>query len=166
MKFSKSYNNMSCIIFLHGLDSSSQGTKGRYFKERFPGMLVPDFAGSLSERMEKLYDILSHRAEIILVGSSYGGLMAAIFTLKNSSRVQSLTLLAPAINLDEFDDYRHLTTDVPATVYHGTGDSIIPIADVYEQSKKSFKNLTFHRVNDDHMLHNTFRTVGWKNILG
>jgi len=129
-------------------------------------MLVPDFSGSFSERMEKLYGILSNKSEILLVGSSYGGLMASIFTLENSSRVQGLTLLAPAINLDEFNDCRELTTDVPTTVYHGTEDTVIPIDSVYEQSKKCFKNLTFHRVDDDHMLHKTFKKIDWKNILG
>lgn len=152
-------------IFLHGLDSSSQGTKGRYFKEKFPGVIVPDFSGTLSARIDKLNDILSDKTEITLAGSSYGGLMASIFTLKNSSRIQSLTLLAPAINLDEFNDCRDLVTTVPTTVYHGTGDTVIPIDPVYEQSKRCFKNLTFHRVEDDHMLHKTFRTIDWKTIL-
>ena len=156
---------MSCRIFLHGLDSSSQGTKGRYFSEKFPGMLVPDFSGSLSERMEKLYDILSGKTEITLVGSSYGGLMAAIFTLENSSRLKNLILLAPAVNLNEFNDYRGLSTEVPTTLYHGTMDSVIPIDPVYEQAKKCFKNLTFHRVEDDHMLHSTFTSIDWEKLL-
>ena len=156
---------MTYRIFLHGLDSSSQGTKGRYFKEKFPGMLVPDFSGSLSARMEKLNDILSEKTDIKLVGSSFGGLMASIFTLENSSRVASLTLLAPAININEFNDYRELSTEVSTTVYHGTEDSIIPIDPVYEQAQKCFKNLTFHRVEDDHMLHKTFKIIDWYELL-
>ena len=157
---------MACRIFLHGLDSSSQGTKGRYFKENFPGMLAPDFSGNLSTRMEKLKEVLFNESRITLVGSSYGGLMASIFTLENSSRVKYLTLLAPAINLDEFNNYKDLTSEVPTVIYHGTEDSVIPITPVYEQSKKCFKNLTFHRVDDDHMLHRTFKTIDWNNILG
>lgn len=156
---------MSCRIFLHGLDSSSQGTKGRYFKEKFPGMLVPDFSGSLSVRMEKLNGLLSDESEITLIGSSFGGLMASIFTLENSLKVENLTLLAPAINLVEFSDYRELTTEVPATVYHGTEDTVIPITPVYEQSKKCFINLTFNRVDDDHMLHKTFKIIDWHELL-
>ena len=115
--------------------------------------------------MEKLYDILSDESDITLVGSSYGGLMASIFTLENSSGIKSLTLLAPAINLDEFNDYKDLSTEVPTALYHGTGDTVIPISPVYEQAKKCFKNLTFHRVEDDHMLHNTFNTIDWATIL-
>lgn len=156
---------MSCRVFLHGLESSSQGTKGRYFKTKFPGMLIPDFSGNLGARMEKLNDILSDVSGITLAGSSYGGLMASIFTLENFSKVKGLILLAPAINLHEFDDYRDLTTEVPVIVYHGTGDDVIPIDPVYEQAKKCFKNLTFHRVDDDHMLHKTFKKIDWLEIL-
>lgn len=157
---------MPCKIFIHGLDSSSQGTKGRYFKEKFPGMLVPDFSGSLFTRMEKLNKILLKESDIKLVGSSYGGLMASIFALENESRVSDLTLLAPAINLDEFNDYKEITSDVSTRLYHGTMDNIIPIEPVYEQAKKCFKHLTFHRVDDDHMLHKTFKTINWQIILG
>ena len=128
-------------------------------------MLVPDFSGSISERMEKLKEALLNKFKIMLVGSSYGGLMASIFALENSSKVQGLILLAPAINIKEFNDYRDLTTEVPVTVYHGTEDSVIPVEPVYEQSKKCFKNLTFHRVDDDHMLHKTFMTIDWRKTL-
>ena len=156
---------MSCRIFLHGLESSSRGTKGRYFKETFPGMLVPDFKGPLSKRLEKLFDILSDESEIILAGSSYGGLMASIFTLKNEIRVNRLILLAPAINPGEFNEYSDLTTEVPTIIYHGKEDSVIPIDPVYERAKKCFKNLAFRSVDDDHMLHKTFGTIDWENLL-
>ena len=82
-----------------------------------------------------------------------------------SAKVQNLTLLAPAINIAEFNDYRDLTTEVPTTVYHGAEDNVIPIAPVYEQLKKCYKNLTFHRVEDDHMLHKTFMTIDWYELL-
>lgn len=156
---------MPCRIFLHGFDSSSRGTKGRYFKENFPGMLVPDFSGSLAERMEKLYEILSNESEITMVGSSYGGLMASIFSLENKEKVKGLFLLAPAINLNEFNDYLDITSDVPVILYHGTRDNVIPIDPVFERAKKCFKTLTFCRVDDDHMLHKIFRTIDWHELL-
>ena len=40
--------------FIHGLDSSSRGTKGSYFRERYPGMFIEDYSGPLEERMEQL----------------------------------------------------------------------------------------------------------------
>ncbi len=156
---------MSCNIFLHGLESSNRGTKGSFFTEQFPGMLVPDFSGSLSERMEKLNDILSNKSGITLAGSSYGGLMASIFTLNNKARVNKLILLAAAINLADFDEYLDKTTDTPTILYHGTMDTVIPIKPVIERANMCFKNLIVHTVEDDHMLHRTFKTIEWANIL-
>ena len=34
--------------FLHGLDSSGSGTKGRFFALNFPHVVCPDFAGPLA----------------------------------------------------------------------------------------------------------------------
>ncbi|NNG06539.1 MAG: hypothetical protein HKM90_02305, partial [Desulfobacteraceae bacterium] len=50
---------MPVKIFIHGLESSNQGTKGVFFKKKFPDMIIPNFPGSLQERMEKLNEILS-----------------------------------------------------------------------------------------------------------
>ena len=65
------------IVFIHGLDSSSRGSKALWFKEHFPVMLVPDFTGSLEERMDTLIHKVAGSENLVLVGSSFGGLMAA-----------------------------------------------------------------------------------------
>ncbi len=44
----------SKIIYLHGLESTSQSGKARQFAQLFPGMITPDFTGSFEERMEQL----------------------------------------------------------------------------------------------------------------
>ena len=152
-------------IFIHGLESSNQGTKGVFFKEKFPGMLIPNFPGSLQERMEKLHEILADKSGIRLVGSSFGGLMAAIFAAENESRVGRLILLAPALNLMEFSNYHEKSVAVPVSIYHGRDDEVIPLETVEEIAKKIFRNLTFHAVDDDHYLHKTFKTIDWKTLL-
>ena len=30
-------------VFIHGLESTSQGTKGVYFRERYPDMIINDY---------------------------------------------------------------------------------------------------------------------------
>ena len=87
---------MSFKIFIHGLESSNKGTKSVFFKERFPEMIIPHFTGDLQERMGNLDEILEDKSGIRLVGSSFGGLMAAIFAMENEPRVDKLILLAPA----------------------------------------------------------------------
>lgn len=152
-------------IFIHGLESSNQGTKGVFFREKFPGMLSPNFPGSLQERMEKLHEILADKSGIRLVGSSFGGLMAAIFAAENESRVARLILLAPALNLMEFSNYHEKSIAVPVSIYHGRDDEVIPLKSVEKIAKKIFRNLTFHAVDDDHYLHKTFKTIDWKTLL-
>ena len=96
---------MSFRIFIHGLESSNQGTKSVFFREKYPDMLIPYFTGPLDERMRDLRGVLIRKRGVILVGSSFGGLMATIFAVENEERVDRLILLAPAINLVEFADY-------------------------------------------------------------
>lgn len=156
---------MSLRIFLHGLESSNQGTKSVFFRERYPDMIIPHFVGGLDERMEKLNDILSEGSGIKIIGSSFGGLMAYIFAMENESRVDSLILLAPALNHMGLSDHEPKKISVPVRIYHGTNDDVIPLKAVEELAGKYFPNLIFHKVDDDHFLHNTFKTIDWDTIL-
>ena len=156
---------MAAKIFLHGLESSNQGTKGRFFQERYPDMIVPNFTGPLAERMEKLKGILSSERDIILVGSSFGGLMAAIFAIENESQVDRLILLAPAINLISSTDYKDKNISVPTWIFHGKSDAVIPLSQVEAMAHKLFSQLSFHVVDDDHFLHKTFKNLDWHTLL-
>lgn len=156
---------MALRMFIHGLESNNQGTKAIYFREKFPGMLTPNFHGPLDERMARLREILSGQNEILLVGSSFGGLMASIFAVENEPSVRRLILLAPAINLMEFTSYRQRKIVRPVHITHGREDEVIPISDVEEVAKQVFSNLTFNTVDDDHYLHKTFKTLDWDGLL-
>lgn len=152
-------------MFIHGLESNNQGTKAVYFRKNFPGMLTPNFPGSLDERMAKLRALLSEKSDILLVGSSFGGLMASMFAMENEPRVKRLILLAPAINLMEFSPYREKKLQLPVHIYHGRQDEVIPLGDVQEVSGQVFSDLTFHAVDDDHYLHKTFEKIEWDSLL-
>ena len=157
---------MSLRIFIHGLDSSNQGTKAIFFRERFPDMVIPNFDGSLENRMENLEDILSEGSGISIVGSSFGGLMATIFAMKFEARVDRLILLAPAINMIRHTTYEVREISTPVHIYHGVNDAVIPLADVDREAKSIFHNLTLNIVEDDHLLHKTFKGIDWKTLLG
>jgi len=156
---------MAVRIFLHGLESSNQGTKSVFFRERYPDMIIPHFKGSLQERMEELDRVLSDQSGIVLVGSSFGGLMGAIFAMEHESRVEKLVLLAPAINLLDATTYHQKRISVPAWIYHGRNDDVIPLKAVEEVAGKIFTHLSFHVVDDDHFLHKTFQTLDWDRLL-
>ncbi|MFO7459495.1 MAG: hypothetical protein R6X07_02655 [Desulfatiglandales bacterium] len=156
---------MSCRMFIHGLESTNQGTKAVFFRENYPGMITPHFTGPLDERMEKLKTVLSDQQGITLVGSSFGGLMASIFALESEGRMKSLILLAPAINLMPCMPCSERKTGVPTWIYHGKQDDVIDIGEVQRVAEKVFSNLRFHAVDDDHFLHKTFKTLPWDRLL-
>ncbi len=172
----------SKIIYLHGLESSSQSGKARQFAEKFPGMLTPDFTGTFEERMAQLLPILGDKKDWTIIGSSYGGLMGTVFTCEHPDQVRKLILLAPALLRDpsgEHSDpatgeyliylkgsgYRLQTVSVPAIVVHGTEDDVVPLEPVRETAQKLFTNLTYHVVNDGHRLHKAFDELDWEIIL-
>lgn len=115
--------------------------------------------------MRKLNAHLSGEDGIKIVGSSFGGLMAAIFAMENESSVDRIVLLAPALNLLESSGYRLRKISVPVSIYHGTEDEVIPIEEVEKIADKYFFDLSFHPVTDDHFLHKSFKMIDWQNLL-
>lgn len=156
---------MPTRVFIHGLDSSAQGTKGRFFQERYPDMIVEDFFGTFAERMAKLSDLLVGRDDLILVGSSYGGLMACVFSCREPERVRKLILLAPALNLMPPKIYLGVKLDFPVIIYHGNQDEVVPPGPVHDLARKIFTNLSYHLAPDDHSLHSTFARLNWEGLL-
>ncbi|MGV8059751.1 MAG: alpha/beta fold hydrolase [Smithellaceae bacterium] len=157
---------VNTLVFIHGLESTSQGVKGQFFRQHFPEMIIEDYTGDFSGRMRKLSGLLAGKNNLILVGSSYGGLMAAQFALQNESRVQKMILLAPALNLPEFSPGAGQQLNLPVIIYHGEDDNIVDPYAVKNIAGKVFRQLEYHLVCDDHSLQNTFPSIDWKKILG
>jgi len=154
-------------IFIHGLLSSGQAYKANYLRQHFfPGLLSPDFPGALEERMTRLYDVLGDADDIIIIGSSFGGLMAALFTCSLPQRVHKLILLAPALLWPDFADNSPAPVSVPTIVYHGRQDDIVPLAPTKALAKQVFINLDYHEVDDDHSLHATVQAIDWSALVG
>jgi pimeloyl-ACP methyl ester carboxylesterase len=137
-------------VFVHGLESSSRGTKGVFFKQRYPDMINA---------------LLADNTSLIIVGSSFGGLMAAMYACDDPGRVKKLVLLAPALSFPEFEPYSQHRVDIPVTIYHGKKDEIIPVAHVHQVARAVFRNLAFNTVDDDHALRKTFKSMNWDNLL-
>ena len=152
-------------VFIHGLESSSHGTKAQWLKNRFPDMLVSDFRGSLCVRMAQLDRLLAGRQDLILVGSSFGGLMAAVYALENERRLSRVVLLAPALNFREFGRYRKRSTGVPCLLYAGRHDSLCPLEKIIPPARDTFTDLSVHITDDDHFLRTTFPAIDWLRLL-
>jgi predicted esterase len=152
-------------VFIHGLESSSQGTKGMFFRARFPDMVMEDYSGLFHQRMEQLETFLAGRNNLILVGSSFGGLMAASYASLHEECVKKLVLLAPALHLDVFIPYANRKLLIPVDIFHGLRDDVVPLAAVRKISEQVYTNCTFTVLEDDHSLHDTFPLLEWDNLL-
>ena len=154
------------IVFLHGQDSSGQGTKGRFLRARVPNLLAPDFAGSLDDRMRRMEDLLAPVTHpLILVGSSFGGLMAAAFAIRHPDRLRRLVLLAPAFDATHPSPLPSKPLDMPVFLCIGQRDSVTPPAVVLPVARRLFSCLEIREVDDDHLLHAHFRELEWASLL-
>jgi pimeloyl-ACP methyl ester carboxylesterase len=152
-------------VFIHGLESSGQGTKGKFFRERYPDMIIEDYVGSFAERMEKLEGLLAGNDSLIIVGSSFGGLMAAVYAARHEARVKKLLLIAPALHFATDPPYLIKKLNIPVTIFHGREDDIVPMEEIRAVAERVFMNLDFNVVEDDHVLHKTFPTLDWDKLL-
>lgn len=93
------------IVYLHGFASSPLSGKAQFFRRKFTEIGIPFEIPRLDEgRFEEL-TITGQLAVIertvgdqptILMGSSLGGYLAALYAAHNSSQIEKLVLLAPA----------------------------------------------------------------------
>jgi pimeloyl-ACP methyl ester carboxylesterase len=156
----------SHIIFIHGSGGDkSQTYKAKLLRGLFPGMVTPDFEGDISTRMAQLRQILGKETGWTLIGSSLGGLMAALFAYKAPKQVRKLVLLAPAVGLFEFEKIPPASISIPTTIIQGNQDELIHLPEAREIAEKVFRDLTYRVVDDDHRLHKTAETLDWKSLL-
>ncbi|MEW6717517.1 MAG: alpha/beta fold hydrolase [Chloroflexota bacterium] len=153
------------LIFIHGLESSSQGHKARLLRQIFPGILVPDFQGTLEERMARLETILDKGDDWIIIGSSFGGLMGTLYACAHPDGVKKLILLAPYFACSSFSERLPEPIAIPVVLIHGTQDVLIPLEEVHLFARKVFKNLEFRAVEDDHRLWKTAQQLNWQELV-
>lgn len=152
------------IYFLHGLESSGNGTKGQFFKQNFPQVQRPDFTGELTQRLQQLEELCSDQNQLHLIGSSFGGLMATCFAIKYPQRVRRLTLLAPALNFPEFNPPPQKII-APTLLLIGKKDDVTPASKVVPLAEATFATLEVRLEDDDHMLRKSFNKLPWQQLL-
>jgi len=99
------------ILYLHGFASGPQSTKGRYFATQFaqigaetamPDLNEGDFRGLTITRQLKLIDRLAQQLRPrLLIGSSMGGYLAALYAAARPELAPALMLMAPAFGFPQ-----------------------------------------------------------------
>lgn len=93
------------IVYLHGFASSPQSSKAQFFKRKFGERNIPFEAPQLDEGNFERLTITGQlgvveRAvagrPVVLMGSSLGGYLAALYAARHPDHVQRMVLLAPA----------------------------------------------------------------------
>ncbi|TXT61401.1 MAG: Alpha/beta hydrolase family protein [Promethearchaeota archaeon] len=165
---------MENTIFIHGLESSGEGFKGNFFRKKIPQILTPTFKAFeptksisklLNERMSQLKSILKEKNAWLLIGSSFGGLMASLYALKNPNKVKKIILLAPYLIYEGINPNQFSQIKIPVKIFHGKNDEIIPVKQNKEIAKTWFQNLDYKIVDDDHMLHKTVKSLNWVKLI-
>jgi uncharacterized protein len=161
-------------IFAHGLESSPDGTKATYLRQTLDTTTPPLGHLELPDQVETLIGLMKDQSQVVLVGSSLGGLTALGASIALSETVAHLVLLAPAVGVwrkkDAFaqahktrpsllEDVRRFSDlsipkKIPTTIIHGFEDDVVALADVSDLAHRS-QSARLLLVHDDHSLHSS-----------
>jgi pimeloyl-ACP methyl ester carboxylesterase len=137
------------LCYLHGYSSTPNSTKGKLLRDRFNAIVIDYHQGTpesldVEKSLRKIARAIEGDADPVLIGSSFGGFLAAETAL-NCIGVKTIVLLNPAIIppgadtqpligiprsiLERMRDDRLFTTKLYARVVIlvGTRDVVIPV---------------------------------------
>jgi len=151
------------LCFLHGLDSSPQGTKGTLLREHYPDCWIPQLSSDVHERLEFLERAMP--GPMLVVGSSLGGLTTILYAMRHPEMVRGMLLLAPAVGAKDQDFFTeeqqrvlgslYIPQAIPTVVIAGLRDEVIPVAAIRRLVERSpdQARVELLEVDDDHNLH-------------
>ena len=158
------------LYYLHGYQSSPTGEKAIIFKEKLGAIPIAYRDDSpenlvISRCLHYISEVLKNDDQVVLIGSSLGGFLAASTALTHPT-VKQLILLNPAIIppeidlhtivgmplriLEEMRDPRLFEQKIPAiiTILRGTLDDLVP--DEWILSFAKAQQAAIQLFNDDH----------------
>ncbi len=147
---------MPIVVFCHGLESNPHGSKVQALRGAGFDVVAPDFQGqNLAARVATLAPVLLANPDVVLVGSSYGGLTAlcgAIRHVADGGPLRGLVLCAPALHWPEPPaDALDLAPPCRVIVIHGRRDDVVP-ARVSEDYAAKHPAVRLVLVDDEHRL--------------
>jgi predicted alpha/beta superfamily hydrolase len=153
------------LCFLHGLDSSPQGTKSVLLRKRYPDCWIPALPPDVDERIGILESKV--REPLTIIGSSLGGLTAIIYAMGHPRMVKGMVLLAPAVGVRDGSLFTEeqkarlsqlfIPRGIPTRIIAGVRDEVIPLSAIRQLVSRSpeAERIQLLEVDDDHNLHNS-----------
>lgn len=139
------------LYFFHGLESGPHGTKYHLMKQQYAELQSPDFQNmDINQRIAAASQLTEGKEGLTLVGSSFGGLLAARLYSLFPERITNLLLLAPAVHTEEGDKVERMPNGAQVRVLHGYQDDVVPYDKVAAFCQRF--NLPLTSVNDGHRL--------------
>jgi len=160
----------SKLYYIHGYQSSPQGDKGILFKEKLNATAIkyrdvkPEKL-MIADCLKSIKKTINNDKNVILIGSSLGGFLAANTAIYNTN-IKKLILLNPAIlppetNIDEIQDLpKRILKDMinerlfkdtiksEIIIIRGTKDEVVPDKWIYEFASSQEAIIKF--LHDDH----------------
>ena len=151
------------LVWAHGLWGSPNGSKVTAIRESGVEVISPDFNEmELIDRVELLKETIEI-GNVVLAGSSWGGLACALTAMQIPEKLKGLLLLAPALHYPESpnDEPEKLIApdSVPVTIIHSTTDDIVPISASKNYIERSGNNVQLIEVEDNHVLENSIELI-------
>lgn len=151
------------LVWAHGLWGSPNGSKVTAIRESGIEVISPDFNEmELIDRVELLKETIEI-GNVVLAGSSWGGLACALTAIQIPEKLKGLLLLAPALHYPESpnDEPEKLIApdNVPVTIIHSTTDDIVPISASKNYIERSGNNVQLIEVEDNHVLENSIELI-------
>ena len=151
------------LVWAHGLWGSPNGSKVTAIRESGIEVISPDFNEmELIDRVELLKETIEI-GNVVLAGSSWGGLACALTAIQIPEKLKGLLLLAPALQYPESpnDEPEKLIApdSVPVTIIHSTTDDIVPISASKNYIERSGNNVQLIEVEDNHVLEDSIELI-------
>lgn len=151
------------LIWAHGLWGSPNGSKITAIRDSGIEVISHDFNDmELIDRVELLEKTMEV-GNVVLAGSSWGGLACALAAQRKSDKLKGLLLLAPALHYPEPPNNNPedlvAPKEIPVTIIHSIEDDIVPISASKDYIERSDNNIKLIEVNDNHVLENSIELI-------
>lgn len=148
------------IVYCHGLQGHPLGKKC-FAIEQYHGqrIIAPDLRNlELDEQIAAAEEATRDFSEMTLIGSSFGGLVAALLYQYYSERFKNYLLLAPALHHERAQEIDSVPEQ--GAIIYGSEDDRIPFIPIRTFAHRF--NLELIIVEDDHRLHQSLDTINLK----